>query len=429
MELFKQTNFPFLKWKWPFIIASLVLSAAGLTSIAAKGGLRYGIDFKGGAQITVKFAYPPPLDKIRSALSQKVKGDVSVQNFTDIAANNEVVIATELEEERQLNINRQAMADALTTTFGQPASGKLDFNNGSQEDLLNRLRGPLAAAGVSMSDPQLQTLVTNLLNFRNTPPRSGLITDFNQLSAVSGVTPAILNVLRDQCYLSPFNIRNVEMVGPRVGAELRNKAVLATLYALAGMLVYIAFRFEWIYGVGAVVACFHDKIITIGLFSLFNKEISMTVIAALLTLVGYSMNDTIVIFDRIRENLKFMRREPLEEVMNKSVNQTLSRTVMTSGLTFLTVIALFIWGGPVLHGFSFALVCGIIVGTYSSVFVASPIVLLGHYYADKRKKKAPTVTVPQVQRVETARKAPAKTGGPAKTGSPAKTGNPAKVVK
>lgn len=429
MELFKQTDFPFLKWKWPFIIASLVLSAAGLTSIAVKGGLRYGIDFKGGAQMTVKFAYPPPLDKIRSALSQKVKGDVSVQNFTDVAANNEVVIATELEEERQLNINRQAMADALTTTFGQPGSGKLDFNNASQEDLLNRLRGPLASAGVSMSDPQLQTLVVNLLNFRNTPPRSGLVTDFNQLSAVPGVTPAILNVLRDQCYLSPFNIRNVEMVGPRVGAELRNKAVLATLYALAGMLVYIAFRFEWIYGVGAVVACFHDTIITIGLFSIFNKEISMTVIAALLTLVGYSMNDTIVIFDRIRENLKFMRREPLEEVMNKSVNQTLSRTVMTSGLTFLTVIALFIWGGPVLHGFSFALVCGIIVGTYSSVFVASPIVLLGHYYADKRKKKAPTVTAPPAQRVETARKAPAKTGGPAKTGSPAKTGNPAKVVK
>jgi preprotein translocase subunit SecF len=195
------------------------------------------------------------------------------------------------------------------------------------------------------------------------------------------------------------------------------------------MLVYIAFRFEWIYGVGAVVACFHDTIITIGLFSIFNKEISMTVIAALLTLVGYSMNDTIVIFDRIRENLKFMRREPLEEVMNKSVNQTLSRTVMTSGLTFLTVIALFIWGGPVLHGFSFALVCGIIVGTYSSVFVASPIVLLGHYYADRRKKKAPTVAAPQVQRVEATRRAPATTGSPAKPGSPAKSGNRAKVVK
>jgi preprotein translocase subunit SecF len=180
-----------------------------------------------------------------------------------------------------------------------------------------------------------------------------------------------------------------------VGAELRQKAILATLYALGGMLVYIAFRFEWIYGLGAVIAVFHDTIITIGLFSLFNKEITMTVIAALLTLVGYSMNDTIVIFDRIRENLKFSRREPLESVMNRAVNQTLSRTVMTSGLTFLTVIALFLFGGPVLNGFSFALVCGIIVGTYSSVFIASPIVLFWHNYADRGKSPTAPSTAPR----------------------------------
>ena len=155
------------------------------------------------------------------------------------------------------------------------------------------------------------------------------------------------------------------------------------------MLVYIAFRFEWIYGVAAVIACFHDTIITIGLFSLFGKEIDLTVIAALLTLVGYSMNDTIVIFDRIRENLKILRREPLESLINKSVNQTLSRTVMTSGLTFLTVIALFLFGGPVLHNFSFALVVGIIIGTYSSVFVASPIVLFWQNFTEGRKRSAP----------------------------------------
>ncbi|MBV8907285.1 MAG: protein translocase subunit SecF [Acidobacteriia bacterium] len=433
MELFKQTNFDFLRWKWPFITASLVLSAAGLISIALHGGLRYGIDFKGGAQMTVRFAYPPPIDKIRSALAQKVKSGVQVENLTGAGSENEVVIGTAIEEERQLNINRQAMSDALNVTFGQPASGKLDFNNASRQDLIDRLRDPLAAAGVAMSDPQLQSAVAAMLNFRDTPPRSGLITDFNQLSAVPGVTPQTLNVLRQQCYLAPFHRNDVEMVGPQVGADLRNKAVLATLYALAGMLVYIAFRFEWIYGVGAVVACFHDTIITIGLFSIFNKEITMTVIAALLTLVGYSMNDTIVIFDRIRENLKFMRREPLEEVMNKAVNQTLSRTVMTSGLTFLTVMALFIWGGPVLHGFSFALVCGIIVGTYSSVFVASPIVLAGHYFADKRKKRARAVPSAPASRVESSpvgqRKAPAKAGNPPKAASPSKAGSPAKVVK
>jgi len=406
MELFKNTNFDFLRWKWPFIGASLVLSVSGILSIVAHGGLKYGIDFKGGALMTVRFAYPPPIDKIRSAMAQKVKGDISVQNFTDPASKDEVAIGTELQEERQLNVNRQAMADVLTATFGQPQSGKLDFNNTSQQALMDRLRDPLARAGASLNEQQLQTLVTNVLRFRDTPPRSGLVTNFDELSSVSGVTPAIINTLKQECYLAPFNIRNVEMVGPKVGAELRTKALLATLYALGGMLVYIAFRFEWIYGLGAVIACFHDTIITVGLFSLFNKDIDMTVIAALLTLVGYSMNDTIVIFDRIREDLKFMRRDPLETVMNRAVNQTLSRTVMTSGLTFLTVIALFIWGGPVLHNFSFALVCGIIIGTYSSVFVASPIVLFWHNYADKRKRRTGPAPAVAPARAEALRKSP-----------------------
>jgi preprotein translocase subunit SecF len=295
----------------------------------------------------------------------------------------------------------------LNTTFGQTKSGKLDFNNSSQQQLMDRLRDPLARAGVAMSEPQLQTLAADLLRFRDTPPRSGLITNFSQLSSVPGANAGIINALQQECYLSPFHTVGVEMVGPKVGSELRTKALLATLYALAGMLVYIAFRFEWIYGLGAVIACFHDTIITVGLFSIFNKPIDMTVIAALLTLVGYSMNDTIVIFDRIRENLKFMRRESLEVVMNRAVNQTLSRTVMTSGLTFLTVIALFIWGGPVLHGFSFALVCGIIVGTYSSVFVASPIVLFWHNYADAHKKRSgPVPAVAPGPRAEPVRKSP-----------------------
>jgi preprotein translocase subunit SecF len=409
MEIFKNTNFDFLGKKWPFIIASLVLTVAGFTSIAVKGGLRYGIDFKGGALMRAKFAYPPPLEKIRSAMSHStIKGDVSVQNFTGATAQNEVEIGTELQEETQLNRNRQAMETVLANTFGQPGSGKLDLNNTSKEALADRLRDPLARAGVPMSEPQVQKLASDILDHASRD-YSGLITDFNQLSSVPGMNAGIMNVLRQECYLAPYHVMQVEMVGPKVGADLRNKAVLATLYALGGMLVYIAFRFEWIYGLGAVIACFHDTVITLGLFSLFNKEISMTVIAALLTLVGYSMNDTIVIFDRIRENLRISRREPLDQVMNRAVNQTLSRTVMTSGLTFLTVIALFIWGGPVLHGFSFALVCGIIVGTYSSVFIASPIVLFWHNYVDKRRRPAKAApALATAPRAEAVRKSPTK---------------------
>ncbi len=406
MELFKNTNYDFLGKKWPFIFASLVLTVAGFISIGAKGGLKYGIDFKEGVMMTVKFAYAPPLDKIRSAMSHspKIKGEVSVQNET--SAQNTVEIGTEAANEGQMNVNRQDMADVLTATFGQNAGGKLDLNNAGHDALADRLRDALARNNVPASEPELQNLVTAILSTRDSQ-HSGLITNFNQLSSTPGMNAGTMNTLQEECYLAPFHIEGVEMVGPKVGAELRQKAVLATLYALAGMLAYIAFRFEWIYGLGAVIACFHDTIITIGLFSLFNKEITMTVIAALLTLVGYSMNDTIVIFDRIRENLKLSRREPLEAVMNRAVNQTLSRTVMTSGLTFLTVIALFLFGGPVLNGFSFALVCGILVGTYSSVFVASPIVLFWHGWADRRGgRRAPALAT--APRADTPRKSAAK---------------------
>jgi len=391
MQIFKNTNFDFLGKKWPFIIASLVLTIAGFASIAMKGGLKYGIDFKGGALMTVRFANPPDLQKIRSSLSQRIPGQVDVVNVTDSNVPNEVVISTELREEKQLNANRGTMQQTLEQTFGQPQSGRVDFNNAGKERLADALRPALQTAGVAMSEPDLQTLVNNMTDFRNRPPQSGLITSFDQLRGVQGVTPQVLSVVQNVCYLAPFAIRSAEMVGPKVAADLKQQAVLATLYALGGMLVYIAFRFEWIYGVAAVVAVFHDTLITIGLFSIFDKEITLTVIAALLTLVGYSMNDTIVIFDRIRENLKISRREPLESLINRSINQTLSRTVMTSGLTFLTVIALFLFGGSVLHGFSFALVAGIIVGTYSSVFIASPIVLFWQGVVDTANRQMAAV--------------------------------------
>jgi preprotein translocase subunit SecF len=387
MELFRNTNFDFLGKKWPFIIASVVLSVAGLISLAVKGGPRYGIDFQGGTLMTLKFQNEPDEGKIRAALEKTLPNAPTVQKF--IGGQNQVSVGTEGEDNTALTKNRQIVMDTLEKTFGQPQSGKLDFNNATQREVVDRLREPLQKAGVFMGEQDLTNMVTEMLAYRNTPPRSGLIAGFNELSGVSKVTPQVIQVLNQEFSLSPFALQSTDFVGPKVGADLRNYALRATLLALAGMLVYIAFRFEWIYGVAAVIACFHDTLITIGIFSLFNKEISLTVIAALLTLVGYSMNDTIVIFDRIRENLRSNRRESLEDVINRSVNQTLSRTIMTSGLTFLTVMALFLFGGPVLHDFSFALVVGILIGTYSSVFVASPIVLFWHNYSETRRKAIP----------------------------------------
>ena len=384
MELFKNTNFDFLGKKWPFIGLSLVLSVAGLVSLGLKGGPRYGIDFRGGALVTVRFASRPPVEKVRAALSGKLPIEVQ-----EVYGSNDDIIGTDVREDRALQAARQTIVDSLNTAFGQQ-NGKYNINSGGAQALADRLREPLQRAGVAMSEAQLLDLAKNILNYRDTPPRSGLIRNLDELSRVPGATPQVLNVLKQETYPAPFAIIKTEVVGPKVGAELQRKAILAVLYALGGMLVYIAFRFEWIYGVAAVVAVFHDTIITIGLFSLFNKEISLTVVAALLTLVGYSMNDTIVVFDRIRENLKLLRREALESLINKSVNQTLSRTVLTSGLTFLTAIALYLFGGQVLNGFSFALVVGIVVGTYSSIFVASPILIFWQDFLESRKGRTPT---------------------------------------
>jgi preprotein translocase subunit SecF len=198
-------------------------------------------------------------------------------------------------------------------------------------------------------------------------------------------------------YHDSAHVEQVEIVGPTAGKQLQKQAWLATLYSLLGMLIYLWFRFELIYGVAAVVAVFHDTLITVGAFSLTNQEITLTVIAAILTLIGYSMNDTIVVFDRIRENLALSRRESLHDVVNRSINQTLSRTVISSGLTFLTVLSLYLFGGEVLHGFSFALVIGILIGTYSSIAVAAPMLVA---YQDWRVKRGKVASLPAGKRAK-----------------------------
>ena len=204
---------------------------------------------------------------------------------------------------------------------------------------------------------------------------------------------AIENALRD----SGAVVEQTDIVGPTAGRQLQKQAGLATAYSLIGMLIYLWFRFELIYGVAAVVAVFHDTLITVGAFSLTNQEISLTVIAAILTLIGYSMNDTIVVFDRIRENLAMSRKETLSDVVNRSINQTLSRTVLTSGLTFLTVLSLYLFGGEVLHGFSFALVIGILIGTYSSIAVAAPMLVA---YQDWRASRGKVATLPALKKAK-----------------------------
>lgn len=378
MEIFREPKIDWMGKSKYFVGLSLILLLIGGISWARKGGLRYGIDFRGGTLVYVRFAERPPIDRIRQGLAAEGLGDSGIQEIQDVTrpGANEVVISLEQKGEgaEALDAGKAAILQALRKTFGAGEAGKQDLNAVNPSSLAEFLlrRDPLGLG--SAAGERYQQLARDILSFRDTE-RSGLVRSFDELKSVPGITEGVLATLRGEFQLGSFAIRNVEIVGPKVGAQLRRQAVLATLYALAGMLVYIAFRFEWVYGAAAVLAVFHDVLITLSFFSLLDYEISLTVIAALLTLVGYSMNDTIVIFDRMRENLRLMRRDPLPVIVNRSINQTLSRTILTSGLTFLTVLVLFAMGGQVLRAFSFALVVGIVVGTYSSFGIAAPVVV------------------------------------------------------
>ena len=380
MEFFRNPNIRFLKYKWYFLAFSLVFSIAGILSMLFWHGVPLGVDFRGGTLVYVKFTHPPNDNAIRGAMDKAGLHNARIQTF-GAAGSNELLIALDLKEtsETALDQGKDQIIKALeANTQAQP--GKTDLNNASNNDILDYLvnKDPLHNGGDRAAYGKI---ADDIFSYRN-KTKGGVLTSIDDIAAVA--PPAVVASLKDGYYLSDFGVYNVEIVGPQVGKQLQDQAWRAVLFSLGGMLIYLWFRFELIYGVAAVVACFHDTLITVGAFSLVNKEISLTVIAAILTLVGYSMNDTIVVFDRIRENVKLLRREPFDEIVDKSINQTLSRTVLTSGLTFLTVLSLFLFGGEVLHGFSFALVIGILIGTYSSIFIASPMLVA---YQDWRLRR------------------------------------------
>jgi preprotein translocase subunit SecF len=378
IELFKEPNIDWMGKAKYFYALSGILLIAGWTSIFMHGGLRYSIDFKGGTNVDVRFAQAPNIDKLRAGLTAQGLPNAEIQSVSDIASSNTNEVLIFVEQKNQGDeagdASKVQVIDALNKIYGAADSSKADFNAATPATLNIFLtkNDPLLLS--ANAGDRYQQLARKILAYRDTTSQ-GVLTNFDDLSKVDGVTPPVLSSLKNNYALGSFAIRGAEVVGPKVGGELRRQAIYVTLYALGGMLVYIAFRFQLVYGAAAVLAVFHDVLITLGFFSLLHFEISLTVIAALLTLVGYSMNDTIVIFDRIRENNRLLRREPFPDVVNKSINQTLSRTILTSGLTFLTVLVLFLMGGQVLRAFSFALVVGIVVGTYSSFGIAAPLVV------------------------------------------------------
>jgi preprotein translocase subunit SecF len=386
VEFFRNTNIDFLGKKWYFLSFSLIFSVAGVLSMLFWHGIPLGVDFRGGTLVYVKFVDAPNVQSIRGDLDKAGLHNATIQSYGN-AADNEVVIRLDLKEtsEADLSKGKNQIINALETN---PVAGKQDINN-SDRIGFTAVRDALLAADPLHAEPaEYDRQARKVLDFRD-KDHGGVIKSLDDLKGV--VPDSVLNALKQAFYTSNFGVRSADIVGPQVGGQLKKQATLAVGFSLVAMLVYLWFRFEMIYGVAAVVAVFHDTLITVGAFSLTNQEITLTVIAAILTLVGYSMNDTIVVFDRIRENVKMMRRESLAEIVNKSINQTLSRTILTSGLTFLTVLSLYLFGGEVLHGFSFALVVGILIGTYSSIAVAAPMLVA---YTEWRSKSSGRGAIP-----------------------------------
>ena len=389
MELFRGTNIDWLGKKWYFLAFSLVFSVSGVLSILFWHHIKLGVDFRGGTLVYVQFDQPPNIDKIRQAIDRAGIHDARIQTYG--ASKQQVIISLAQTETQDaaLDAGRQTIVQALNTNYapdGAANQGKLDLDNSSKGALAQYLQqsDPEHLSGPDAAQHYAQQAGA-ILDHRD-HDLNGMFSSIDQLNGAAD--PAVVSQLKQGAYLSGFHVFGAEIIGPQVGALLRRQALLATLYSLLGMLVYLWFRFELIYGVAAVVAVFHDTLITVGAFSLTDQEITLTVIAAILTLIGYSMNDTIVVFDRIRENLRLSRRETLSTVVNRSINQTLSRTVLTSGLTFLTVLSLYLFGGEVLHGFSFALVIGILIGTYSSIAVAAPMLVAYQEWRARQGKKA-----------------------------------------
>ena len=294
MQIFTNTNFDFLRWRWHAIALSVVVILAGAGLMVSRGGLPLGVDFSGGTVVVLKFDRPVPEDAVRTAVAS-IPGDKVVQQYGEASAN----------------------------------------------EILVRLPQAGAERGFSLEEGAKQVLT-----------------------------------LIQRANLGSFEVVSTEVVGPVIGADLQRKGIYATVASIIGITIYIALRFRFTFAVGAIVATFHDILVTLAFLSFFGYELSLNVVAAILTITGYSVNDTIVIFDRVRENFRTMRRDSLAHVVNKSVNQTLGRTIITAGTTFLAVLALFLFGGEVLEGFAFTMLVGIVSGTYSTVFIASAIAII-----------------------------------------------------
>ncbi len=376
MEFFRNTHIDFMRYRRIWLAVSGLAIVVSMVLLFGLKRLNVGIEFAGGTQITMRFAEAPQVDELRALFSGAQIDTPQLQRFGEDDAN-EVILKTRSITGDEVDPETAVIA-ALDGKMNPDLGGRLDLNLRGTAALQSLLatEDPDRVAttpGDEAAVEHYQAVAAAVMGLKKD---HGLLESWERIGGLPEVTPASLEVLRAKAALGKFTVLSTESVGPQIGSELRTKGILAVVFSLIGMMAYIWLRFELRFGIGAVVASAHDVAITLGAFVLANHEFNLTSIAAFLTVVGYSVNDTVVIFDRVRENLRRNRREPLAKVLNDSLNQTLSRTVLTTGTTLLAVVTLFLIGGEAIQGFAFVLMVGIVVGTYSSVYIASPIVLL-----------------------------------------------------
>jgi len=372
MQLFKTPNIKFLKYKYIALVFTAAIVVAGVLNVTVFKGLKLGVDFGEGTLLRIMTKAPASEGQIRDLLQTVGLGKSTVQKTGDTGREFQIraveSVSTKAGEQDQLEAHEK-LADKIIGALrgddgrAERARGLVDLNGVDERTLSGLLEGAFPGSGPDAAQ--------KIIAFRN---QTGIIATYEDISGI-GLKPEVQAFLKDKTYLGKLTVMSRETVGPQVGADLRRKAVQATIWSLIGMLVYIALRFKLEYGVAAIFTLFQDVLITMTFYSFTNREINLPIIAGILTIVGFSINDTIVIFDRVRENQKLMRGKPLEEVMNASLNQCLGRTIITSGTVFLTVGALFLFGGEVINDFAFLMLIGTIEGVYSTVYLSCPVVL------------------------------------------------------
>ncbi len=376
MRIFENLNFDFLGKRKTFYYVSAALLLIGALNIAFRG-LYFGIDFKGGSEIVFQFEKTIEIGEIRRSVEGIGLGNIEVKTF---GGETGVLLRTEL----------QQIPEELYPQVIQNFNNEITVIVPGLE--FNIVDSSLTSVTYSFPNADTTTYIIDQLTIAgNNVSRITDDPENRQMIVSLGIADWIKENLREKMKDNPFRVLKEDRVGPKIGDELKRDALIAIVFSLIAILIYLGFRFKFVFAVGAVAALFHDVLITLGLYSILygvipglNLEIDLTVVAAFLTLVGYSINDTVVVFDRVRENMKIHKTMDLQEVINKSINQTMSRTIITGITTLLTLFVLLLIGGDVLRAFAFTLFFGIIIGTYSSIFIASAFVL---EYATKRKKK------------------------------------------